>query len=106
MGIFFGRNKKTEETQSTTVAAKVEEPCERWRNDNVKSSTIASHLLSTFGTTDLNRVIEVAKNEQDNAKPSTIASHLLSTFGTTDLNRVAELFLSEKNREKLKDFVK
>ena len=105
MGIFFGRNKRTEEPPSTTVTTKVEEPeepCERWREDNVKSSTIASHLLSTFGTTDLNRVIEVAKNEQDNAKPSTIASHLLSTFGTTDLNRVAELFLSEKNREKLK----
>ena len=68
MGIFFGRNKKTEETQSTTVAAKVEEPCERWRNDNVKSSTIASHLLSTFGTTDLNRVAELFLSEKNREK--------------------------------------
>ena len=106
MGIFFGRNKKTEETQSTTVAAKVEEPCERWRNDNVNPATIASCLVNTFGTADLNRVIEVAKAHHHNQNPATIASCLVNTFGTADLNRVAELFLNEKNREKIKEFIK
>ena len=68
MGIFFGRNKKTEETQSTTVAAKVEEPCERWRNDNVNPATIASCLVNTFGTADLNRVAELFLNEKNREK--------------------------------------
>lgn len=71
---------------------------------------VARHLQETFGTTDLNAMVEYFSKGTDSTRPYTnlapfdshmVARHLQGTFGTTDLSAMIQYFsnIESKNKE-------